>query len=144
MITQLWAAGEVPYSDGLYRPDDTGLAVHVDGPGAHHPEAGQPIPFRLGGPVDVAAVIAADGTTEVDTYFELPLPDGSGRTSGGGCGMGNTGYLARLDADRKLCWVAFMWESNPFMGVRYEGTTAVFSNDWGNRLALDLSDPAFS
>jgi hypothetical protein len=48
VIERLWTAGEMPFRDGLYRPDDTGLEVHVNGPGAYHPDAGQPIPFRLG------------------------------------------------------------------------------------------------
>ncbi|MEU1348094.1 hypothetical protein ACFYPA_26440 [Streptomyces sp. NPDC005775] len=144
MIERLWAAGEMPYRDGLYRPDDTGRDVHVDGPGAYHPDAGQPIPFRLGEPLDVALAIEEDGTTEVDTCFESPLPDGSGWMSGGGSGMGNVGYLARLGSDRTLRWVAVMYFSNPFITVHYEGTTAVCTNDWRNRLTLDLAllDPA--
>lgn len=81
--------------------------MHVGGPGAHHPEAGQPIPFRLGGPLHVARAIEAGGTTGVDLYFRSPLPDGSGWMSGGGSGMGRP--------------------------------TAVFTNDWRNRLTLDLT-----
>ncbi|MFG3292179.1 hypothetical protein ACGF3G_25630 [Streptomyces sp. NPDC048179] len=78
----------------------------------------------------------------VDTCFESPLPDGSGWvTGGGGAGMGNIGHLARLDADRSLRWVAVMFHSNPFAGVRYDGTSAVFTNDWGNRMVLDLTSP---
>ncbi|MFC9944686.1 hypothetical protein [Streptomyces pratensis] len=142
VIGRLWAAGEFPFRDGLYRPDDTGLEVYVEGPGAYHPEAGQPIPFRLGGPVDVASAVEAEGSTEVGLCFESPLPDGSGWMSGGGSGMGNIGYLARLDADRSLRWVLSMWSSNPFVGVRHEGTRAAFTNDWGNVLHLDLTDPA--
>lgn len=138
MIEQLWTAREMPFRDGLYRPNDTGLKVHVDGPGAYHPDAGQPISFRLGEPLDVARAIEEDGTTEVDTCFESPLPDGSGWMSGGGSGMGNIGYFARLDADRSLRWVAVMFYSNPFVRVHYEGATAIFTNDWGNRLTLDL------
>ncbi|MEV1245686.1 hypothetical protein ACIBO2_52785 [Nonomuraea sp. NPDC050022] len=47
MVEGLWKAREMPLRDGLYRPDDTGLELHVDGPGAYHPDAGQPIPFRF-------------------------------------------------------------------------------------------------
>ncbi|MEU1482503.1 hypothetical protein [Streptomyces sp. NPDC005752] len=144
VIERLWAAGEFPVRDGLYRPDDTGLEVHVEGPGAYHPEAGQPVPFRLGGPFDVAEAVEAEGSTEADLNFEHPLPDGSGWMSGGGSGTGNIGYLARLDTDRTLVWVLAMWSSNPFVGVRHEGARAVFTNDWGNLLHLDLHDPAFT
>ncbi|WP_405862005.1 hypothetical protein OG361_01825 [Streptomyces sp. NBC_00090] len=144
MIVRLWAAGEMPFRDALYRPDDTGLEVLVEGPGAYHPDAGRPIPFRLGEPVDVARAVEEDGTNEVDCWFESPLPDGSGRMSGGGSGMGNVGYLARLDAAGALRWVAVMNRSNPFLGVRFEGSTAVFTNDWRNELRLDLTDPALA
>ncbi|MEU3347181.1 hypothetical protein ABZ723_19770 [Streptomyces sp. NPDC006700] len=143
MIEALWAAGEIPHHDGLYRPDGTGLELHVDGPGAYHPDAGQPIPFRVGEPLDVARAIERHGVDGVDTYFESPLPDGSGWMSGGGAdGMGNIGHLARINADRSLRWVAVMCRSNPFVGVHYEGTGAVFTNDWGKRLKLDLTSPA--
>ncbi|MDF6018606.1 hypothetical protein [Streptomyces sp. JH34] len=144
LIERLWAAGEFPVRDGLYRPDDTGLEVHVEGPGAYHPDAGQPIPFRLGARLDVAEAVGAEGSTEVDADFESPLPDGSGWMAGGGSGMGDIGYLARLGADRSLLWVLAMWSSNPFVGVRHEGTRAVFTNDWGNLLHLDLTEPAFA
>ncbi|MDT0265028.1 hypothetical protein RM844_01860 [Streptomyces sp. DSM 44915] len=142
MIGRLWAAGEAPYADGLYRPDDTARELWVPGPGAWHPDAGQPITFRLGGPLDVARTVAEAGGTELDRYFESRLPADSGWLAGGGGGMGNVGWLARLDADRALRWVAFMWSSNPFTGVRVRGTRAVFRNDWRNELTLDLDDPA--
>ncbi|MFE9424967.1 hypothetical protein ACFYNO_18555 [Kitasatospora sp. NPDC006697] len=141
LIAGLWAAGEMPGRDGLYRADDTGFELDVEGPGAYHPDAGQPIPFRIGAPLDVARAVREDGADEVDTYFESPLPDGSGWLTGGGGGMGNIGFLARLDGDRSVRWIASMTYSNPFVGVRHEGDLAVFLNDWGNRLVLDLADP---
>ncbi|MGW5865133.1 hypothetical protein ACWFRJ_23490 [Streptomyces sp. NPDC055239] len=144
MIEQLWVEGEMPFLDGLYRSDDTGIDVHVDGPGAYHPDAGQPIPFRLGEPIDVVKAVEEYGVIEADPYFESPIPDGSGWVSGGGSGMGNIGFLTRLDADGSLRWVAVMFRSNPFVGVRHEGTSAVFTNDWGNQLVLDLTRPALA
>lgn len=138
LVERLWAAGEMVCCDGLYRPDDTAVEVHVPGPGAYHPEAGQPIPFRLGGPLDVSHAFEEHDTDEYDTWFESPLPDGSGWLTGGGGGMGNIGYLARLDTGRSLRWLLMMFQSNPFMTVEYEGPRAVFVNDWRNRLTLDL------
>ncbi|WP_241518553.1 hypothetical protein [Streptomyces sp. CB03238] len=90
----------------------------------------------------MAQAIEEHGVDGVDTYFESPLPDGAGWMSGGGGGMGNIGYLARLNTDRSLQWVAVMFHSNPFVGVHYEGTSTVFTNDWGNRLVLDLTSSA--
>ncbi|MFI6369241.1 hypothetical protein ACIBG0_41860, partial [Nocardia sp. NPDC050630] len=67
MVEGLWEASQMPLRDGLYRPDDTGLELYVDGPGAYHPDAGQPIPFRIGGPLDVAEAIEEHGIDGVDT-----------------------------------------------------------------------------
>ncbi|WP_040815632.1 hypothetical protein [Nocardia concava] len=149
IVKTLWETGRVLGDDALYRADDTGLELFVEGPGAYHPDAGQPIPFRLGEPFDVAEDFEADDPfeecfwDEVDVFFDIPLPDGSGRTCGGGAGgMGNKGFLARLDADGSLRWVAYMYLSNPFINVRYEGTTAIFTNDWRNCLTLNLTSPA--
>ncbi|MFC0598173.1 hypothetical protein [Streptomyces palmae] len=141
LIERLWAAGKMPFHDGLYRPDDTGRVLYADGPGAFHPDAGQPIPFRLGGPLDVVRAVEAGGVNAFDTNVESLLPDGSGWLSAGGGGMGNIGYLARLNADRSLRWVATSFHSNPFVRVQVEGATAVFTNDWRNVLVLDLNDP---
>ncbi|MER5636941.1 hypothetical protein ABT095_08295 [Kitasatospora sp. NPDC002227] len=143
MVERLWAAGRMPLCTGLYRADDTALDLDVPGPGAYHPDAGQPIPFRVGGPLEVAWAVAEDGFDEADVWFESALPDGSGSLFGGGGGMGNIGFLARTGEDRTLRWIAVMFSSNPFVGVRYEGTDAVFTNEWRNLLRLDLSDPVF-
>lgn len=144
-VEDLWNAGEMPSRDGLYRPDDTALDLHVEGPGAYHPDAGQPIPFRVGEPFDVARGLTEYGTDTVETFFESPLPDGSGWMSGGGGGgMGNIGHLARLNPDRSLRWVATMFSSNPFAAVRYRGAIAVFTNDWRNLLELDLTSPVLA
>lgn len=144
VISRLWTAGRMPLRDGLYRPDDTAVEIHVDGPGAYHPDAGQPIPFALGEPIDVVPALAADGETGADAYFDDPLPNGSGWLTGGGGGMGNIGYFARLDAERRLYWLAVMFLSNPFVSVRFDGTAAVLTNDWRNLLRLNLTAPGLA
>jgi hypothetical protein len=142
IVEGLWETGKMLLRDGLYRPDDTALELYVEGPGEYHWDAGQPIPFRIGEPFDVAEALEEYEVEKADVYFESPLPDGSGWMSGGGGGMGNIGYLARLNEDRSLRWIAVMFNSNPFIGVQYEGMVAVFTNDWRNRLTLDLMSPA--
>ncbi|MGW4535695.1 hypothetical protein ACWEOI_32545 [Nocardia sp. NPDC004340] len=143
LVARLWDAGLVPLCDGIYRPDDTGLELDVDGPGAYHPDAGQPIPFDIGGSFDVVEAIEEYGTYEFDTYFEAPIPDGSGLMTGGGyAARGNNGYIARVNSAGSLQWVAPMFDANPFIGVHYEGMTAVLTNNWRNHLRLDLTHPA--
>lgn len=143
LITGLWMRGEIPDRSGLYRADDTARALHVPGPGGWHPVAGQPIDLGLGRPIDPARAVAVDGTHEVDTTFESMLPDSSGWVVGGEGRRSSVGYLARLCADRTLVWAALMLNSNPFVGVRFEGATAVFLNDRRNALTIDLDGPDF-
>ncbi|BAW05006.1 hypothetical protein [Nocardia seriolae] len=143
LVADPWKDNWIPRCDGIYRPDDTGLELDVAGPGAYHPNAGRPIPFEIGEPFDVIEVIEDYGCHERDCYFETPLPDGSGLMSGGGAGgMGNLGYLARLDPTGALRWVAPVFLSNPFISVRFEGPNAICLNDWRNHLTLDLTTPA--
>lgn len=141
-IEELWENREIVSRDGLYRPDDSGVELLFDGPGEYHPDAGQPIRWRIGGPLDVARVLEEHGTGEVDVNDECPLPDGSGWMSVGDLGLGHTAYIARLAPDRSLRWVVFSGTSNPFIRVRCEGRTAIVTNDWRNLLTLDLDDPA--
>ncbi|MBB6034964.1 hypothetical protein [Phytomonospora endophytica] len=142
-VERLWAAGRMPSNEGLYRPDDTALELHVPGPGAYHYDAGQPIPWRIGGPMDVTA-LTEDGGDAAYADFDVALPDGSGRMTGGSSGMGNIGWIARLNGDGSLRWIAPLWSSNPFTDARIEGTTGYFTNDWRNILTLDLTDPALA
>ncbi|MFG2593165.1 hypothetical protein [Streptomyces sp. NPDC048438] len=142
-VEEAWRAGKVPYRDGLYRPDDTGVELLFAGPGEYHPDAGQPLRWCIRGPLDVAHVLEQHGTGEVEVNDEGPLPDGSGWMSVGDLGLGHTAYIARLHPDRSLRWVVFSAASNPFIRVRYEGRKAIITNDWRNLLILDLDDSAF-
>ncbi|MGW0854039.1 hypothetical protein [Streptomyces sp. NPDC002690] len=142
-VEEAWKAGEVPYRDGLYRPDDTGVELLFDGPGAYHPAAGQPIRWRVEGRLDVARVLAEHGTAEMEVNDESPLPDGSGWLAVGDLGLGHTAFIGCLNPDRTLRWVVRSMVSNPFIRVRYEGRRAIVTNDWRNLLTLELDDPAF-
>ncbi|WP_433673174.1 hypothetical protein ACQP06_17470 [Nocardia sp. CA-136227] len=63
-------------------------------------------------------------------------------TGGGYAARGNNGYIARVNSAGSLQWVAPMFDANPFIGVHYEGMTAVLTNNWRNHLRLDLTHPA--
>ncbi|MFD8009060.1 hypothetical protein [Streptomyces sp. NPDC058955] len=138
-IVELWAAGDVPDRDGLYRADGSARAVEVDSAALSR--------FGLGGPLDPEELLCGDagGTTPYDIHpgCVAELPDGSGFVCGGDGAHGSEGFFARLDADGKLVWVVSMADSNPFERVEADGVTARFFNNLGNSIAIDLTDPAF-
>ncbi|MFI1717633.1 hypothetical protein ACIGW4_29605 [Streptomyces sp. NPDC053513] len=152
-ITELWAAGDVPARDGLYRADGSAREVGIDSAALSR--------FGLGAPLDLEELLRGDpeGVTTYDIHPDCfaELPDdsgsGSGPDSGPGLGPGfvcggdgahgSEGFFARLDADRNLVWVVSMGDSNPFEKVEVHGTTARFFNNLGNSIEIDLTDHDF-
>lgn len=138
-ITDLWPAGQAPCRSGLYRADGSAREVETDGAALSW--------FELGAPLDLDALLEEDpeGVTEIDIHRRCfaDLPDASGYVCGGDGALGSDGFVARLDADRNLVWVVFMADSNPFERVELHGTTAVFFNNLGNSIAIDLTHHDF-
>lgn len=138
-IVELWAAGDVPDWDGLYRADGSARAVGVASAALSR--------FDLGGPLDLEELLRGDpgGVTPYDIHPDCvaELPDGSGFVCGGDGAHGSEGFFARLDADRNLVWVVSMADSNPFEKVEVDGMTARFFNNLGHSIAVDLTTPDF-
>lgn len=57
--------------------------------------------------------------------------------------VGVRGFFARLDQGRNLVWVVSLGESNPFERAVVRGSSATFTNNLGNSLTIDLTDPHF-
>jgi hypothetical protein len=136
----LWVAGEVPAWDGLFRADGGARAVEVDG--------AQLSWFDLGAPLDLDAMLAEDPervcSVDIHPQCFAALPDGSGYVCGGEGELGSEGFFARLDADRNLVWVVWLGDGNPFVRAEAAGSTAVFTNNWGRTITVDLTAPDFA
>ncbi|SEE21879.1 hypothetical protein [Streptomyces sp. TLI_105] len=138
-IAELWAAGDVPEWDGLYRADGSAREVEIDSAALSW--------FDLGAPLDLEELLRGD-PEGMTTYGIHPdcfaeLPDGSGFVCGGDGAHGSEGFFARLDTDRNLVWVVSMGDSNPFEKVEVHGTAARFFNSLGNSIEIDLTDHDF-
>ncbi|MEU3560661.1 hypothetical protein [Kitasatospora sp. NPDC006786] len=133
LVVELWAKSEIPAYGGLFRADGTAREVFFDGPGSLHLELGEP--FEVEEP---------RYEHEIDVDGEAELPDGRGFVCCGSGGMGDEGFLARLDGRRRLVWVLTSTEGNPFLRVSVEWPLAHFVNDWGTVLTLDLTDPDYA
>ncbi|HEY9368797.1 MAG TPA: hypothetical protein VIU94_10200 [Streptomyces sp.] len=134
-IAELWAAGTAPGWDGLYRADGSARAVVVDDARLSR--------FDLGPPLDLDALLAEDPEwlAEIDITDEVELPDGSGHLCAGQGAHGSQGFFARLDPERNLVWLVSLGDSNPFVRVTVDGTTAKFTNNLGNSITVDLTTP---
>ncbi|MFJ6901075.1 hypothetical protein [Streptomyces hokutonensis] len=136
-ITELWHAGEAPAWNGLYRADGSARAVEIDGAKLSW--------FDLGVPLDLDALLAEapDDVTEVDMSAEAELPDGTGYVCCGDGAHGSEGFFARLDRDRNLVWLVSLRDSNPFLRTTVAGSLVTFTNNLGNSVTVDLTDPDF-
>jgi hypothetical protein len=139
-IAELWLANERPAWDGLYRADGSARDAEVDSAALSW--------FRLGPPIDLDALLAEDPEwlTSADPHPQsiAELPDGSGYVCCGDGAHGSEGFFARLDADRNLVWVVSLGESNPFERATVVGSLATFTNNLGNSITIDLTDPDFT
>ncbi|MET8540012.1 hypothetical protein ABZW03_05050 [Kitasatospora sp. NPDC004799] len=133
LVVELWAKSEIPDYGALYRADGTARKVFIDGPDSLRVELGEP--FEVEEP-EYAHGITVDGDAE--------LPDGRGYVCCGSGALGDEGFFARLDRERRLLWVLTSTEGNPFLRVSVDWPSAHFVNDWGTVLTLDLTDPDYA
>lgn len=137
-ITELWLANEAPEWDGLFRADGSAREVEVDGPELSW--------LDLGAPLDLDALLDEDpeALTTISPHPQgfAELPDGTGYVCCGDAALGSQGFFARLDRDKNLVWLVSLGDSNPFVRAEVEGSLATFTNNRGNAITIDLTDPA--
>jgi hypothetical protein len=113
--------------------------VEVDGPRLSW--------FDVGGPFDLEGFLAEDSEwlTSADPHPRgfAELPDGAGYVCCGDGAHGSEGFFARLDKDKNLVWLVSLLDSNPFEKAEVHGTLATFTNNLGNSVVIDLTDPHF-
>jgi hypothetical protein len=138
-VLALWAERLVVAQQGVYFRDGSARTLVVD-------ETATDGGVRLGGPIDVDAVLAADEeyTTSVDAVLTEAVLPGSGRVlQGGECDHGSEGYFALLDPDRSLRWIVFFENSNPFVAIDvYENVATVRSSN-GNEVTVRIDTADF-
>ncbi|MFD7450960.1 hypothetical protein [Kitasatospora sp. NPDC059827] len=136
-IVELWRSGEVPVECGLFRADGTSREADCESPTLAN--------YVLGEPLDLDALLAddPDWTTSPAVWAEVELPGRAGYLCSGGGSHGSDGFFARLDADQNLVWVVHLL-SNEFVRIDVDWPRATFTNNWGNTLTIDLTDPDYA
>ncbi|MBK3576238.1 hypothetical protein JHN63_20935 [Streptomyces sp. MBT65] len=139
-IAELWRGGKAPAWDGLFRADGSARAVEVDSAALSW--------FELGAPLDFETWLAEnpETLTTIDIHRQglAEIPNGSGHVCCGEGSHGSEGFFARLDQDKNLAWVVSLGDSNPFVRATVEGSVATFTNNLGNSIPVDLTDPDFA
>jgi hypothetical protein len=139
-ILALWEERLVVACQGVYYRDGCARALVVADPatggGVH-----------IGEPIDADAVLAADAghATSVDVVLAETILPGSGLVlQCGECDQGSEGYLALLDADRSLRWIAFFENSNPFVTIDVHGSVAAVRNSDGKAVSIRIDSTDFA
>ncbi|MEV7977042.1 hypothetical protein [Streptomyces sp. NPDC086519] len=139
-IIDLWLANERPAVDGVFRADGSAWAVDVDGPELSW--------FDIGEPLDLDELLMEDRErlTRADVHPQglAQLPDGAGYVCCGDGSLGSEGFFARLDQYKGLVWLVSLLNSNPFEQADVHGSLATFTNNLGNSLTIDLTNPYFT
>jgi len=131
-IANLWAAGCLPIKSALYRADGMARAVRI--------EPGHPGRLELLEIFSVESLLAADPeyVTHIDVTLERVLPDDSGYLICGEGSYGSEGFFGRLDSDKRLVWVVYLEDDNPFVDVVVESSFAIFTSNLGLAVGVDL------
>jgi hypothetical protein len=129
-IVALWREGRLPIEDGVFFADDRSYAVDV--------EDGRLVVVEE---LDLAEVLAEDPDwlTTIDITGETALPDGHLCVGEGS--HGSEGFFARLDTARRLVWVCYLSEANPFKDVTLTNGTATVASTSGVTVTVDLDNP---
>jgi hypothetical protein len=127
-------ARQAPDREGLYRADGTARHAEVDGPTLSW--------LDLGGPLDVHAMDDED-VIELDPAVHIALPDAGSVCCGEGP-LGADGFFARYKAEGEPAWAVVLHNSNPFLEAGVEGMVAIFTNNLGHSLRIDLTSPESS
>lgn len=135
-LEQALGQGACPILSGLMYPDGSVLLVDAvpSGPGAPT--------FRRR--TTLAALDATEPLewTTVGTLAQAVSPDGSYSAIGGEGGMGGDGFVAvSAAADKRLLWVAFFEDSNPFEEVRFDGGDVVARSNLGREYRFPVTAP---
>jgi len=126
VIERLWQASQLPIEDGVFFTDGRSYAVEVVGSALRAVEE-----------VDLAE--APEWRTSIDITVEAPAPGGFVYAGEGS--HGSEGFFARLDGHRRLVWVCYLSESNPFDRLTLGGTTLTASSTSGMVITVDLDEP---
>ncbi|WP_157545287.1 hypothetical protein [Hamadaea tsunoensis] len=140
-IVQLWGRELAPGWSGLYRADGFARAVVAVG-GARLER------LDFGAPLDLDALMGGDPENLYDIDVMrgtvAGIPDGSGSVCGGEGSHGSFGFFARLGRAGELLWIMVLTDGNPFEAAEVRGSLATFTNNLGNSVTVDLTEPDFA
>ncbi len=130
-LLTLWEQRLVPAQQGVYFRDGSARAISLD--------ANAPGGVSLGAPIDVNRILDADedDTTSVDAVLaENAVREIGGVLCCGECDHGSEGYIALLDVDREVCWIAYFANSNPFVAIESRAGRATLRTSSGKAITI--------
>jgi hypothetical protein len=139
-ISEAWKEERCPIVNGIFRPDDSVSRLMRDG----NLENGDPVTLRVADQTTVSELERSGGLewTYLTQLCEFRATSSRYVAVGGEGGMGSDGFVALLEHDVKLLWLAFFDWSNPFTEVSIKDTvvTAVSSLDTIWRFPVDAPE----
>jgi len=84
-----------------------------------------------------------DYVSHVDITVQQDLPGGTGYLVCGEGSYGSEGFFGRLDAVKRLIWVVYLENCNPFVSVSIKSARAIFASSSGVVITVNLEAPEF-
>jgi hypothetical protein len=137
LIENLWLADNLPIKDALHRSNGLSRAARID--------SAVPGGLVLGESFDLDSFMSRNPelTTSIDITKEVSIPDGSGFLFCGEGSYGSEGFFGALNRHRRLAWVIYLEESNPFVEIAPEEGRARATSSSGAMILISLDNPDF-
>jgi len=134
-IIQLWEDGLLPIKDAIYFSNGKSFLCKI---------VPYPTPcIEKNGDFDFSAFYEEnkDEVTDIDKFREVKLANNCYCCIGEGS-YGSEGFIAYLDGNKKLVWVLYSEESNPFINVsEYMADIVIVESSSNIRLRININNP---
>ncbi|MHA8111788.1 hypothetical protein ACX122_01425 [Kosakonia cowanii] len=134
-IIQLWEDGLLPIKNAIYFSNGKSFLCEI---------RPYPTPYiEKNGEFDFSAFYEEDKdeVTDIDKFREIKLANNCYCCIGEGS-YGSEGFIAYLDENKKLVWVLYSEESNPFINVyEYMPGIIIVESSSNIRLRININNP---
>jgi hypothetical protein len=134
LISRLWEAGTLPIKNGIYYADGRSLSLTI--------KRNENLEIKVGKQFSLEELYAIDPDyiTNIDITKEKILPNDEYFCCGEGS-SGAEGFFAYLDSNKKLLWVIYFEELNPFYDFTINDTSAIIKSTLDIQIKLNINNP---
>ncbi|MFI1578063.1 hypothetical protein [Embleya sp. NPDC020630] len=131
IISELWDRQTLPIHNGFYCASGRSYELTQD--------SSSPSGVKIERAFDLESFLRAepDWVTSIDVTRVKQIGESEGYLCCGDGSYGSEGFIAKIDSVKKLLWVAYLENSNPFDEIEILSDAAIFRSTSGVRITVN-------